>query len=486
MRATFDRTRACDGPCTTRILNSPSAILYCALVAGAAFRISQYAFRTSIWHDEAFIALNIIHKSYAGLLGSLEWNESSPPGFTILEKATFTLFGSSEYVWRLIPLAAGLAGLFSFSGLGREVLGCGYARSWAVLMMAVSDKLISQSNELKHFTLDLLLAVLILWLAIRAFYSSLPTRLVLLLGFTGALGIWFSFASGFVFAGAGLALCWPALLRWDSPARLALAAGGAMGLLSLFILLPTLHAQSGAGLMEFWKSSFPDPTHPVRMAVWLGRSVLGLFNYFWQPLGLVVFLVAGLGSAQMCQAGSRCALAILWMPIGLSLLAAFLHLWPFGGNQHMVFAAPAVFLTVAAGIEWVRTRLIRKPVWLGLIIAGFLIPQSAAAAYHLIVPRYRHEARPAIEFYQARRLPDDGVSVQCVAEFEFYAPALREREAESLDPAKRLWIITTASGAKGFDRAEIAKLAPKRPYLDGAQFYGAGAYLFGPEIHSSR
>jgi hypothetical protein len=486
MRVNLIPARYFDLSGAARTLSSPSAILCCALVAGAAFRISQYTFRTSIWHDEAFIALNIIHKSYAGLLGSLEWNESSPPGFTILEKMTFTLFGSSEYAWRLIPLAAGLAGLLSFSGLSCEVLGSSYARSWAVVMMAASDKLVSQSNELKHFSLDLLLAVLIWWLAIRAFYSSSPTRLVLILGFTGALGIWLSFASGFVFAGAGLALCWPALFRWDWTARLALVSAGAIGMLSFLILLPTLHAQSGAGLIEFWKNSFPDPTDPVRMAIWLGRSVLGLFNYFWQPLGLVVLLVAGLGIAQVCQFGSRAAFVMLWIPVGLSLLAAFVHRWPFGGNQHMVFAAPAVLLTVAVGIESVRTRLISKPVWSGLIVAAFLIPPSAAAAYHLIVPRYRHEARSAIEFYQANRLPDDGVSVQCVAEFEFYAPGVRGRAAESPVPTKRLWIITTGSGAKGFDHTEIAKLAPNRPYLDGLQVYGAGAYLFGPEIHSSR
>jgi len=469
----------------SRLVISPNAMAYGALVCGVAFRMTQYAFRTSIWHDEAFIALNIIHKSYAGLLGPLDWNETAPPGFTFLEKTVYILLGSSEYSWRLIPLLAGLTGLLAFSALARVVCGSGYARAWAVVMMAASDKLISQANELKHFTLDLLLSVLILSLAIRALYSSAPARLVVILGFTGAIGIWFSFSSGFVFAGAGLALLAPALLHWKRPAQLALAFAGTIGLVSFLMLSPTLRAQGGTGLIQFWKDSFPDPTHPIRMAIWLVRAVVGLFNYFWQPFGLVLALLAVLGSTRMSRSASYPVVAVLWLSILFSLVAAFVHRWPFGGNQHMVFAAPAVFLSVGVGIEAVR-ELIARPLYSWLLLGVLLVPQSALAAYHLVVPRYRHEARPVIEFYEAQRRPDDGVVVQCVAEFEFYAtnrdlPAIR-----TPDPARRLWIITTSSGAKGFDPEAIAKLAPHRPYLGGEQAYGAGAYLFGPEIPSSR
>jgi hypothetical protein len=140
---------------------------------------------------------------------------------------------------------------------------------------------------------------------------------------------------------------------------------------------------------------------------------------------------------------------------------------------------------VGVGIEEARA-LIGKPRYSWLLLGVLLIPQSALAAYHLIVPRYRHEARPVIEFYEARRRPDDGVLVQCVAEFEFYAADRNLSATEAPDPARRLWIITTGSGAKGFDRPAIVKLAPNRPYLGGEQAYGAAAYLFGPEIQSGR
>ena len=50
------------------------------------------------------------------------------------------------------------------------------------------------------------------------------------------------------------------------------------------------------------------------------------------------------------------------LPIALSLVASFLGRWPFGGNQHMVFAAPAVLLLAAEGIAAVAESAPRPAV----------------------------------------------------------------------------------------------------------------------------
>jgi len=50
-----------------------------AVVFGIVCRVSQYAANTSVWHDEAYVALNVFKKTFAGLLGPLDWNEPAPP-----------------------------------------------------------------------------------------------------------------------------------------------------------------------------------------------------------------------------------------------------------------------------------------------------------------------------------------------------------------------------------------------------------------------
>ena len=252
-----------------------------AVLFGLVCRLSQYAANTSLWHDEAYVALSILHKSFAGLLGRLDWKEASPPGFLVVEKLVAAFLGRSEYALRLVPLVAGLAGLICFAGLARRVCGAGVAAFFAVLMMAASAKLIVQSNEVKHFTMDLLLAVLLGWLAIRIWHLRSPGRALLAWGALGAAGLWLSYASLFVFAGTSLALVPRVIRAWHWPVWATYLAANLAVLISLVLLLGPIRAQLSEEMLGFWAKSFPDTSSLAALVYWLGRSHLGLFNYFW-------------------------------------------------------------------------------------------------------------------------------------------------------------------------------------------------------------
>jgi len=63
-----------------------SWLVWAAVAFGALCRLAQYAANTSLWHDESFVALIALHTRAADLLGRLDWNEASPPGFLLVEK----------------------------------------------------------------------------------------------------------------------------------------------------------------------------------------------------------------------------------------------------------------------------------------------------------------------------------------------------------------------------------------------------------------
>ena len=46
-----------------------------AVAFGVFCRAHQYAVDPSLWHDEAFVALNALHTPVTGLLGRLDWHE---------------------------------------------------------------------------------------------------------------------------------------------------------------------------------------------------------------------------------------------------------------------------------------------------------------------------------------------------------------------------------------------------------------------------
>ena len=132
-----------------------------ALAAGCLLRLAQYLFDRSLWLDETFIALNILERGYRGLLGALDYNQGAPVGFLFLTKSLVLALGSSEYVLRLVPLAAGIASLFLFDRLCRVLLS-DRSRLVAVSLLAVCDPLIYYASEVKQYASDVALALVLL------------------------------------------------------------------------------------------------------------------------------------------------------------------------------------------------------------------------------------------------------------------------------------------------------------------------------------
>lgn len=58
-----------------------------ALGFGLVLRLFHYLRGMSVWHDEAALILNVLNKSFSGLLGPLFFHEAAPPGFMWIEKA---------------------------------------------------------------------------------------------------------------------------------------------------------------------------------------------------------------------------------------------------------------------------------------------------------------------------------------------------------------------------------------------------------------
>lgn len=458
-----------------------------ALAFGTLCRVSQYAAGTSVWHDEAFVALNAAQKTFAGLLGSLEWNEASPPGFLIVEKIVILTLGRSEYALRLIPLLAGIAAMIGLAVLARRVCGTGMASLWAVVLAAASPNLIAHANLVKHFTLDMLWAVSLVWLADRIWPLDRPVRMLLVWGALGAVGPWFSFASVFVFAGTSLTLGARAVRTWRGPARAAYLLANLEVLATLALLLGPIRAQATGRLVDFWLSrgAFPDTQSLWSLGHWLLRSGSGVAAYFWRQPGPALLALILLGGVRWWRTGRRPELCLVLLPALMALFASALHRWPFGGNQHMVLAAPAAVLLMAEGMDGLGIWLARWQRWARwALVALFLLPGVINAAYRVAIPRQRHELRPVILFVQRNLEPGDHVLVFDPVTFMFYAGRDLQDAPTAPDILSRVWFISIRDGYKRstFTGQDVLDgLEARRPRMLAIERYGAAAYLFGPE-----
>jgi hypothetical protein len=248
------------------------------------------------------------------------------------------------------------------------------------------------------------------------------------------------------------------------------------------LIIPVQQQRTGA-VLAFWSGAFPNLAHPAQAFAWVARSVFGLLGHYWQPMGAVIAACVVLACAAAWAERRRALLALCWLPVLLTIVAAFLHLWPFGGNQHAAFLAPFVLLFAAQGAEIVRSSL--AP-WRPRLATAFMLlllaPGIAGALYHLIVPRYRHELRPVIQFMQARAMPHDAVIVFDPATFTYYTGRDVRGEVVDTASAARVWVVTPRASGGSLEpdvEGQLSALRLRRTQIGEIEVHGAAAYLFG-------
>ncbi|MFI5196411.1 MAG: hypothetical protein ACHQD8_04915, partial [Chitinophagales bacterium] len=120
------------------------------LLWGIAIRIIFFLQNRDLIIDEANIARNLYERGFAQLALPLSYEQYAPPVFLWIEKLLVLLFGYSEYALRLYPLLAGIASLFLFTLVIREIASLRSA--WFPLfLMVVSYTFIRYSSEVKQY-----------------------------------------------------------------------------------------------------------------------------------------------------------------------------------------------------------------------------------------------------------------------------------------------------------------------------------------------
>ncbi|MDX2170906.1 MAG: hypothetical protein SF182_27810 [Deltaproteobacteria bacterium] len=455
-----------------------------ALLFGTLCRVAQYAANLSLWHDEAFVALIVRNVPVAALLGPLDWNEPSPPGFLAVEKVVVAAFGESERSLRLVPLLAAIGGLLAVARLALRACLDRRGAVCAVLLAAASKALIIDAAQVKHFSLDFFIAAVMATLAWRASRDGGGRRAaVLAWGGVAVVGLWLSYAVVFSVGGHGAVLVSDAWRRRSRAAVRALATVGIALALSAAILSTAVLAQRSGAVVEFWSAQFPPRDGIAALLVWLLRAAVAMFDQLWRPLGGLLLAPAAFGALAWWRSDRRPLLAILTLPVLGSLAAAAVGWWPFGGTQHMRFAAPALLLLAGDGLGQLYGRLLsQQPRLARAGVAAVLVPGVLYAAWHVAAPHQRHAMREAIAFMQARAQPEDRLAVFDPASFAFYTGIDMRGAPLVLPSAVRVWVVTPTSSHGDLApvvQAFIEQLAAQRPRQQEQVRGGAAAYLFG-------
>lgn len=394
------------------------------LVAGVLLRTLEFARGRSLWLDEAFLSLNILELPLSDLMRTLHYDQVAPLLFLSAQKGAVTLFGSSEYALRLVPFSASIAALFVFRSVSREVFAASTASALlALTLFAVCDPLIYFAAEAKQYGVDILVALGVSLLAIRAERGALRDGLLFCLA--GVCGPWLSFPSVFIVPGACVYLIASSLRARDFN-RLGgefLTGLAAAGSLTLCYFLH-LRSASNSFLEAFWAWAFWPG---VGNWSWLGHQLDEFLVRFSQlsafSLPLSVLLIIGLVS--LIRRGEMTA-TIGASAFILSLIASLFHKYPLY-ERFLVFLVPFCILCLTEAVRLVGVLFGKKQREWAIIPYALVLAFPLNQALLLVdQPRNVQELRPVLNFLKSRAHGGDNVYLFHLASypFKYYGPLL--------------------------------------------------------------
>ncbi len=394
--------------------------------AGIIFRISQYLFNRSLTEGEAALALNIVQRTYSELLKPLDYIQAAPLGFLILQKFATAIFGTHEYALRIFPLIAGIISLFLFYEIAKKAIN-EKALPIALILFAVGDHLIYFSSEVKQYSSDVAITLLILLLTINIMKNNYTFRNLFLFGCVGAISFWFSHPALFTFCGGTVALFFSILRNKKRHIILwlctAIVIAGISFVLNYFVSLESLIGSKD--FVSSWHGrfeSFPQiPFDPK----WLGYVFLRIFKF---PVGLSTYelflaVLSFLIGCVVLFCKRMRILLVLLLPILFTIIAAEFRKYPFEGRL-LLFMTPFVVLIIAVGIHYLQRKAdCGSPIVGFALVLLILIQPIFLAGYRLIVPRAPEELRTVMEYTQRHYREGDMIYLYYAAvnAYRFYA-----------------------------------------------------------------
>jgi hypothetical protein len=481
-------------------LNGAIAIL---LGLGVLLRLRAYLANRSLWLDEVFLALNIVDRQFSELLQPLDEVQAAPIGFLFAERLAVNLFGTSEYSLRLFPLLCGIASLFIFWRLARQLLSpIGVVVGLAIF--AVSRQLIYFSAEVKQYSLDVA-AALLLWWAFARLETQLeqgwrgPALAILL----GGIVVWFSFPAVFVLGGVGIHWLWQGLRLQSRTALLVRGLVGVAAVGSFMAAYLMAHSVNEHAMRDLWhRSAAPLLPRSLEDLAWFKAGIMTLtaLPLGWTAVALVT-LTALIGSLALWQHRRKW---FWWFGGALTLtyLASALGKYPLAARL-WVFLSPVIILLVAKGVEevWRRTRA-TLPVLAPALTVLLLAYPMVSAGHQLLHPREREEVRPLLEHIRQHHKQGDVLYLYHAAEFatRYYAGRglgfpgevlvsargrgnwyMYEQDLERLRGRARVWVLFShVERRKGFDEEQLILQWLDRTgvRLDAERRTGASVYLY--------
>ena len=369
------------------------AACVCLILLAAALRFHQLP-ADSLWQDEVHYANNA-----RGTIGeTLSWTRarSSAPILYPLALWAVQKVERSAASLRFIPA---LASTLTVAAIALLLPLAGVPRATALLaglLATLSDAAIQHAQEAREYSIDTLLAVIMLFAALRALNGGkarllLPLSLFLAPLLQYGLALW-----GAALLAGLLALRWqrrPSRAALAEAVRLTVVPAAALGAGSLVTWLLTLRRQETGWAIDsyladsyygasYYGTSFADVPG---MLAFVATATLNLLNYhLLDAFGGIAIVAAVLAFALNREFRTHPLTVFFIAALAVTAVAALLDLYPLGGTRQCLWLGPAVFLLFAHSLQSAADGVSARgnPAWApraGLAVAVLAVAIAGAA-----------------------------------------------------------------------------------------------------------
>jgi len=379
------------------------------ILLGIILRLSNYIYNRSLWVDEAWVANDILTRTFKEIfLNKVNYvglPAIPPAGFLLIEKSLVNIGGNSEYVLRLFPFLCGALAVILYWALLKKWTSQ-ITAVMALSLFIFTGSLINYSAQCKQYSGEVMVAIVLYLAAVYFQAKAASTGRVLIFALIGMIGMYISHTAIFILGGIAIT---QTLFLFNSEERkvrwgyLFTYILWAACFILIYVVYLKVMVDKNTPMGKFCINS--TLTHFMPSG---GIFSLGGWEWIWKntldcfqdPLGVSPILLALsmflLGAIGIFKIDKRIFLMLV-LPMVLMIVASGLRKYPFYG-RFLLFLVPAALLFMAQAISMITSRG-KIGLVLGVFIFLVLMGEPFKSAMtNEIAPQGREEMRPIVDY----------------------------------------------------------------------------------------
>lgn len=369
----------------------------------------------------------------------LDYNQVAPYGFLILEKIFVILFGTDDYVFRIIPLISGILLILFYLYLLKKIFNNYLPVLTGILLIVINFDIIYYTIELKPYILDALITI-ILAISFVKIIEKFDKNILRYSVFFSII-LWFSYPATIIIAGIYTTLIVLFFTNKDFVNLKKTVFLGTIPLISLLICFLLTLKNSGQSdyMKSFWSDHFAPLPISLSAFYWYKRAFFWALN---KPFNIENVYLGSFfsitGTIAIFKKDRKMFLFITFVLLYL-LIASFIGRYPLY-QRLLIFSVPLFYLILIYNFELFPQRIAKSILF--IIFFTFFIFQPLKDSQEIIKYNIsKQEIKPALKYISEKKLDGDLLAIHHSADtiFEFYKEKFNLNSIETIRKIKPMW-----------------------------------------------